>query len=41
LKENKNFCKNFAPVKMAYDKFLLLWRRMSCHRCVHRSVKAW
>ena len=29
-------CKNFARVKMAYVKFLLLWRRMSCHRCVPR-----
>ena len=25
---------------MACDKFLLLWRRMSCHRCVPRLVKA-
>jgi len=38
--QNKNFSKNFARVKIAYVKFLLLWRRMSCHRCVPRLVKA-
>jgi len=38
LKANKHFCKNSARVKMAYVKFLLLWRRMSCHRCVLRLV---
>ena len=32
--------KFFARVKIAYVKFLLLWRRMSCHRCVPRLVKA-
>jgi len=40
LKGNKKICKNFARVKMAYVKFLLLWRRISCHRCVLRLVKA-
>jgi len=30
-------CKNGIG---AYVKFLLLWRRMSCHRCVLRLVKA-
>ena len=39
-RKQKFFCKNFARVKMAYVKFLLLWRRMSCHRCVLRLVKA-
>ena len=41
LERKRNFFgKNFARVKMAYVKFLLLWRRMSCHRCVPRLVKA-
>ena len=39
-RKRKFFSKNFARVKMAYVKFLLLWRRMSCHRCVPRLVKA-
>ena len=39
LKGNVIFFKNFARVKMAYVKFLPLWRRMNCHCCVPRLVK--
>ena len=41
LKGNVDFFKNFARVRMAYVKLLPLWRRVSCHRCVPRLVKAY